>query len=109
MYENKLINEEKIVTKEQLNRETDQFFYNLNESLDKVNKSEYSIAMRNTYLNKNWSSMNIASTKDRTSWNTGCDVEFLKEIGLKSVKYPEVFVICDFLICFWFYFLFYFF
>lgn len=92
-YQDKLVNEEKIIEKEKLDAEINQFKAVLDDSLNQVVNSTYKIEPRNTYLNKKWSSMNLASTKERTQWNTGCNVDLLKYIGLKSVKIPENFVI----------------
>jgi probable 2-oxoglutarate dehydrogenase E1 component DHKTD1 len=93
IYENILVNEEKIVTREEIKNERKIFFNILNEALENVINSSYIIKPRNTFLNKQWSGMNIASNKLNTKWKTGVNIEFLKEIGIKSVKYPENFVI----------------
>lgn len=81
------------VDKSELQRETSQFKSMLEGALDKVNKGEYSFEERNTYLKKSWSTMNVASYTDRTYWSTGCSLDLLKYIGVKSVTYPSDFVI----------------
>jgi 2-oxoglutarate dehydrogenase complex dehydrogenase (E1) component-like enzyme len=92
-YQDKLVNQEKIIEKDKLDAEINQFKAILDDSLNQVVNSTYKIEPRNTYLNKKWASMNLASTKERTKWNTGCNIDLLKFIGLKSVKIPDNFVI----------------
>ncbi len=92
-YENILVNEAKIISEEEIKNERKAFFNLLNESLNQVIDLSYKIKPKNFYLNKQWSIMNIPSNDLNTKWATGVDVEFLKEIGIKSVGYPENFVI----------------
>ena len=92
-YEKTLVDEEKLVDKKQLSKEIGKFRSKLDDSLNNVLNGTYKIEPRNTYLNKKWSIMNLASNKERTSWNTGCNIDLLKYIGAKSVNYPKDFVI----------------
>lgn len=73
--------------------EINQFKANLDSSYQKVMNSTYKIEPRNTYLKKQWSNMSIASNKERTYWSTGFDRNMLKQIGYKSVQYPEGFAV----------------
>ena len=92
LYERKLVDQEKLVQKEELDKELLDFKSCLNESLQKVLNDNYKIEERNTYLNKGeWSKMQVASCTDRTAWSTGCDANFLKYIGVRSVAVPSEF------------------
>jgi probable 2-oxoglutarate dehydrogenase E1 component DHKTD1 len=92
-YENILVNEEKVVTEDETKNEREKYFNMLNQALNQVINSNHKIRPRSSFLNKQWSIMNIPSTKSNTIWTTGLNTKFLKEIGIKSVKYPENFVI----------------
>ena len=92
LYEEKLINEDSLVRKKQVDEKAQLFQNSLNDALLEVTQSAYKIESRNTYLNKHWSSMRIASSDECTSWPTGCNIDFLKNVGLKSVAYPADFV-----------------
>lgn len=91
-YQQKIVEHEKLVEKSALDSEVANFRGVLDKSLEKVLNGSYKIEPRNVYLNKQWSSMTIASQKERTKWNTGCNLDLLKYVGVKSVSYPEDFV-----------------
>jgi probable 2-oxoglutarate dehydrogenase E1 component DHKTD1 len=91
-YEKLLVEQEKLLDKKELHDEVGKFKTSLDDALNNVLNGTYKIAPRNTYLNKQWSTMNLASNKERTNWNTGCNVDLLKYIGVKSVDYPKDFV-----------------
>ena len=91
-YEKTLVEKEKLVEKKVITEEASRFRASLDDSLNNVLNGTYKIEPRNTYLNKQWSIMNLASTKDRTNWNTGCNIDLLKYVGMKSVNYPKDFV-----------------
>ena len=37
--------------------------------------------------------MNLASNQEKSTWNTGCNLDLLKYVGVKSVTYPKDFAI----------------
>ena len=92
IYEKNIVEQEKLIEKKAIQQEVARFKTTLEESLNNVLNGTYKIQPRNTYLNKKWAAMNLASSKERSSWNTGCSVDFLKYIGVKSVHYPKDFV-----------------
>lgn len=92
-YESELMgNEEFQKEKKTIENELAEFRALLDKSLEQVNNSTYKIEQRNTYLSKQWSSIRAPSEKERTYWNTGFNLQMLKEIGVKSTKYPDGFV-----------------
>lgn len=93
LYKNKLVDQEGVANKDEVQADAAKFKSVLEEALEQVNKGTYSFEDRNTYLRKNWSNMNVASSKERTFWSTGCNLDLLKYIGVKSVSYPSDFVI----------------
>jgi probable 2-oxoglutarate dehydrogenase E1 component DHKTD1 len=92
IYEEKLVNEDKLVSKKRVDEKAQLFQDSLQEALLQVTQSAYKIESRNTYLNKQWVNMRIAPNDQCTSWSTGCDMDFLKNVGLNSVSYPHDFV-----------------
>lgn len=92
LYAEKLLNEENIGNKEEIESDVNKFRNLLEESLNEVTSGKYKIESRNTYLNGQWLSMNKASFSERTNWNTGCDIGLLKFVGAKSVEIPNNFV-----------------
>ena len=92
-YEKLLVDQEKLIEKKELQEEAGKFKTSLDDALNNVLTGAYKIEPRNTYLRKQWASMNLASTKERTNWSTGCNIDLLKYIGVKSVGYPKEFVI----------------
>jgi probable 2-oxoglutarate dehydrogenase E1 component DHKTD1 len=93
LYEQKLVQQENLIQKDRLDKELIAFKSSLNNALEKVVSDSYKIEERNTYLNKGeWSKMQVSSYTERTKWNTGCDTDFLKYIGVKSVSTPQDFV-----------------
>jgi probable 2-oxoglutarate dehydrogenase E1 component DHKTD1 len=92
MYKEQIVNEEKLIDEQTIDNEVNKFRSNLENCLDQVVKSTHVIEPRNTYLNKKWSNMNLPSSQSITNWETGCDIEFLKFIGARSVAYPNDFV-----------------
>ena len=55
LYQEKLVNEEKLLDKSEIKAETAQFKSVLDESLAKVNNNTYTLEERNTFLQKQWS------------------------------------------------------
>jgi probable 2-oxoglutarate dehydrogenase E1 component DHKTD1 len=92
LYEEKLVNEEKVVEKSEIKAEAVRFRSVLDESLNKVLNNTYKLEDRNTFLRKQWANMSVASFTERTTWDTGCDMGLLKYVGVKSVSYPKDFV-----------------
>jgi probable 2-oxoglutarate dehydrogenase E1 component DHKTD1 len=93
MYEKTLVEEEKLIDKSKLHEEIDLFRASLEAALRNVTEGGYTIKPRNTYLQKQWSQMTLASSDQRTEWYTGCSSSLLKYIGAKSVEYPKEFSI----------------
>ena len=91
LYKEKLAAESEI-DQEAVNNDVGKFRASLDEALDKVLKSNYTIESRNTYLNGNWAHMNLPSTKSLADWSTGCSIDFLKFVGVRSVACPSDFV-----------------
>lgn len=90
-YLNKIVNSEKIVERNEIDQDVSNFKSILETSLEKVINGNYKIEPRNMYLNKQWSALNLASNKERTTWNTGCSLDLLKFVGVKSVSVPKEF------------------
>lgn len=93
LYKEKICKQELIIEENVIDHEVENFRTQLDESLEKVNKKNYTIFPRNTYLQKKWSQMSLPSEKSVSSWMTGCDLDFLRFVGKKSVTYPEDFSI----------------
>ena len=103
-YLDEIVKNEKLCSKEEIDAEVSKYKQYLEDALNEVNTGKYKIEPRNTYLQKQWSSMTIASHLERTYWNTGCDIDLLRYVGAKSVSTPSDFVssllILRFLLCF---------
>ena len=95
IYEEKIVEKEKLCDKNEISEEINKYRQLLEDALAEVNNGNYKIEPRNTYLQKQWSSMTVASNTQRTSWNTGCDIDLLKYVGVKSVTTPTDFVSFD--------------
>ena len=87
-YKQILINE-KLISANSLEQEIKDFETWLGEALSKVETNNYKFETKNTYLNKQWSEMKLSSNNERSTWNTGCNLDLLKFVGVKSVSYPQ--------------------
>ena len=92
LYREKIVDEEKLLSNETLEKELNDFRSGLDAALDKVLNNTYQIESRNTYLKGKWSQMRLPSNTEQTSWATGCAQDLLKFVGVKSVHFPADFV-----------------
>lgn len=92
LYEDKIVGNEGLCSKEEISDEISKYRQYLEDALAEVNNGTFKIEQRNTYLQKQWSSMSIASNTERSYWSTGCNVDLLKFVGAKSISTPDGFV-----------------
>jgi 2-oxoglutarate dehydrogenase complex dehydrogenase (E1) component-like enzyme len=92
LYREHLLTTEFLNAEQKIEDEVANFRQRLDDSLEQVNKKTYTIFPRNTYLKGQWAHMNTPSETNISQWATGCEQEFLKFVGIKSVSFPEKFV-----------------
>lgn len=88
MYKKVLI-DEKLTSAGSVEQETQNFESWLSQALSKVETDNYKFEKKNSYLNKQWSEMKLSSNNEKSTWNTGCNLDLLKFVGVKSVSYPQ--------------------
>jgi probable 2-oxoglutarate dehydrogenase E1 component DHKTD1 len=88
LYKESLVSEN-LIDENELVDELKAYRASLDDALASVLNGTYAIEPRNTYLTKQWSSMTRASGTHRTYWDTGCPIDLLKHVGLKSVCVPN--------------------
>ena len=92
MYQENIVTNEGLCTKDEIDDEISKYRQSLEDALTEVNNNLYKIEPRNTYLTKQWSTMTIASNTERSYWSTGCNLDLLKFVGIKSITVPDGFV-----------------
>ncbi|RNA23119.1 putative 2-oxoglutarate dehydrogenase E1 component DHKTD1 mitochondrial [Brachionus plicatilis] len=87
----KILLDENLADSGSVELEVKNFESMLAEALSKVEKNNYKFEPRNTYLNGQWSDMRLSSNNERSTWNTGCSLDLLRFVGVKSVSLPDDF------------------
>ena len=91
LYKEKIAQQENLIEMSQLDSEVSEYRKYLENCFNQIDT--FTIPPRNTYLQKKWSSMDLPSPTNITTWQTGLNKNFLKLVGTKSVEYPSEFVI----------------